>query len=147
METSAVGSAREKLIGTWKLVSAASTTTSGGRSEPYGAKPTGLLTYTEEGRVSALISYEGRKPLSIGGGKPEEQAEAFRTFLAYAGSFTVNGEKVIHHVEVSSIENYVGRDLERNFLIDGERIALTTPPTPMNGKVLIFELVWERLTG
>ena len=42
------GTQNDKLVGTWKLVSASSTTSSGERSEtPYGANPAGFLTYTE----------------------------------------------------------------------------------------------------
>jgi hypothetical protein len=136
-----------KLIGTWKLVSASSTTSGGERSEtPYGANPVGFLTYGEE-RMTALISYDGRKPLSAGGGTVEEQAEAFKTFLAYAGRYTLSNDnrKVTHHVEVSSIQNYVDRDLIRILKFEGDRITLTTPPTRVNGKIQIIELVWERL--
>jgi Lipocalin-like domain len=98
-----------------------------------------------EGRVTAVIGYGGRKPLSRGGGKPEEQAEAFKTFLAYAGRYTLSGEKVTHHIEVSSIQNYVDRDLIRSIKFEEDRITLTTPPTPVNGKIQTVELVWQRL--
>ncbi len=140
------GSAKEKLVGTWKLVSASTTTSTGERSEtPYGIDPVGLLTYTDEGRIAAMISHDGRKALFSGGGSLEEQAEAFKTFFGYAGRYTVGGDKVTHHVEISSIENYVGRDLVRYFKLQGDRLTLVTPPTPVNGKTLIFELIWERL--
>lgn len=136
-----------KLVGTWKLVSASSTTSAGSRSEaPYGASPVGFLTYTEDGRVSAMISYDGRKQLSVGAGT-EEKAEAFSTFLAYAGEYTLSGDKVIHRVEVSSIQNYVGRDLVRTVKFEGDQIILVTPPTPVNGKLQTFELIWQRVSA
>lgn len=136
-----------KLVGTWKLVSASSTSASGEKIEnPYGIDPVGLLTYTSEGRISSMISYGGRKPLSISGGNVEEQAEAFKTFLAYAGRYTLRGNKVTHHVEVSSIQNYAGRDLVRTVRFENDRIVLITPPTPVNGKIQTVELVWQRLT-
>jgi len=138
----------DKLVGTWKLIGASSTTSTGERVEnPYGVDPMGFLTYTAEGRISSVISYGGRKPLSMGGGKVEEQAEAFKTFLAYAGQYTLSGDKLTHHIEVSSIQNYVGRDLVRTVKFDGDRIILTTPPTPVNGKIQTLELVWQRLPG
>lgn len=122
----------------------------GERSDtPYGVDPVGLLTYGE-GRVSALISYGGRKPLSVAGGAAapvEEQAEAFQTFLAYAGRYSLNGDSVTHHVEVSSIENYVGKDLVRRVKFQGDQIVLVTPPTRVNGKVQTVELTWKRLPG
>ncbi|MGA9542758.1 MAG: lipocalin-like domain-containing protein [Candidatus Sulfotelmatobacter sp.] len=140
------GSAKDKLIGTWRLVSASTTTSTGERSEtPYGIDPVGLLTYTHEGRIAAMISHSGRKALFSGGGSLEEQAEAFKTFFGYAGRYAFGGDKVTHHVEISSIENYVGRDLVRYVKFQGDRITLVTPPTPVNGKTLIFELIWERL--
>ncbi len=145
----ASGHTNDKLVGMWKLVSASSTASTGERSEtPYGPSPVGLLTYTGDGRVTALISYGGRKPLSIGGGAlalQEEQAEAFKTFLAYAGGYTLSGDKVTHHIEISSIQNYVGKDLVRSVKFQGDQIILVTPPTPVNGKIQTVELIWQRL--
>jgi hypothetical protein len=135
----------DQLAGTWKLVSASSTTRNGKRNEtPYGARPTGLLTY-RDGRVFAMISYDGRKLLSAGGGNPQEQAEAFKTFLAYAGRYALTGDQVTHYIEISSIQNYVNKELVRSIKFQGDQITLVTPPTPVNGKVQIVELIWERL--
>ncbi|HEV7967648.1 MAG TPA: lipocalin-like domain-containing protein [Candidatus Acidoferrales bacterium] len=143
------GNTNDKLVGTWKLVSASSATSNGERSEtPYGPSPMGFLTYTEEGRVSALISYGGRKTLSVGAATlalQEEQAEAFKTFLAYAGRYTLSGDRVIHHIEISSIQNYVGKDMVRSIKFQDDQIVLVTPPTPVNGKIQTVELIWQRL--
>jgi hypothetical protein len=95
--------------------------------------------------VTALISYDGRKPLSFGGGTLDEQAEAFQTFLAYAGRYTFSGDRVTHHIEISSIQNYVGKNLVRSVEFNGDQIILLTPPTPVNGKVQTVELIWQRL--
>ncbi len=138
-----------KLLGTWKLVSASSTDASGAQIEPpFGANPIGFLTYTEDGRVVALISHGGRKALTVGAEGPallEEQAEAFKTFLAYSGRYQLLGDKIIHSVEISSIQNYVDKELVRTVQFQGNRIALFTPPTMVNGKIQIVELLWERL--
>src|SRR4051812_33129369 len=94
------------LFGTWRLVSVSATTASGVRNDaPYGADPTGLLIYTRDGRMSVTISHAGRKLLSVidrTAAPPSERAEAFATFLAYAGRYTVVGDSVVHHVEVAS---------------------------------------------
>ena len=139
----------DKLVGTWKLVSASSSDASGVQLEPpYGTDPVGFLTYTQDGRVTALISYGGRKPLSIGAKPPallEEQAEAFRTFLAYGGRYRLDADKLIHFIEISSIQNYVNRELIRRVKFESHQLVLSTPPTMVNGKMQIIELVWERL--
>jgi hypothetical protein len=137
----------DKLVGTWKLVSASSTTSKGEpSSDPYGTSPTGLLTYTADGRVSVLISHGGRRPLPPLAAM-EQHAEAFNTFLAYAGKYAISGETVIHSVEVASIQNYVGKDLVRTVKFQDDRIILATPPTPVKGKTVIIELIWQRLTS
>ena len=138
-----------KLVGTWKLVSASSTDAAGAQLKPpYGDDPVGFLTYTQEGRVTALISYGGRKPLSMGAKPPallEEQAEAFKTFLAYGGRYRLEAGKVIHFIEISSIQNYVNRELVRLLKFESHRLVLITPPTMVNGKMQTIELAWERL--
>ena len=80
-------------------------------------------------------------------GLAEEQAEAFKTFLAYAGRYTLSGDKVTHHIEISSIQNYVDKDLVRSVKFQGDQIILVTPPTPVNGKIQTIELIWQRLAG
>jgi len=146
MASGAVGHEIDKLVGTWKLVSASSKTSKGEQGEaPYGLNPAGFLTYTAEGRVTALISYGGRKALSGTGGTVEEQAEAFKTFLAYAGRYTLAGDKVTHTIEVSSIQNYVDRNLVRSIQFQDDRLILITPPTLVNGKIQTVELIWQRL--
>jgi hypothetical protein len=146
MTSGAFGQENAELVGTWKLVSASSTTSKGEQIDlPYGPNPVGFLSYTADGRVTALISYSGRKALSGSAGTIEEQAEAFKTFLAYAGRYALIGDKVTHTIEISSIQNYVDRDLIRSIKFKGDQITLVTPPTLVNGKVHTVELIWQRL--
>ncbi len=140
---------RDKLVGTWKLLSASLSTAGGERNDaPFGPSPTGFLTYTREGRMSAMISYGGRKPLSVSDwslAAVDEKAEAFGTFLAYSGRYTVTEDQVIHHVEISSLQNSVNTDLVRLIKFQVDRIILATPPTSINEKIQTWELVWERV--
>ena len=134
-----------QLLGSWRLISVSSKNRDGRIDSPYGLAPSGVLTYSGDGRMSALISFDGRKPLPFGGGTPEDQAEAFRTFLGYAGTYTLNGDKVIHRVEVASIQALVNKDLIRTVKFEEDRIVLTTPPTPIQGHTQIVDLTWQRI--
>ena len=54
------------LVGTWKLVSVSYVMNNGETNkEPYGPHPTGLITYTADDRMMAMIAFDGRKPLSV----------------------------------------------------------------------------------
>lgn len=98
--------------------------------------------------MTGIVSYGGRKPLSASDPaflSMEEQANAFKTFVAYGGRYTLSGDKIIHHVEISSIQNWVNADLIRSVRFEGERLTLAAPPAPVNGKMQTFELIWQRL--
>jgi hypothetical protein len=142
---------RKDLIGTWRLVSAKITTDGGGVQDSWGPNPVGFLTYTVEGRMSAILSFSNRKELSTADfiSAPEpERAEAFASVTAYAGTFTVSGNKVVHHVEIATTPNDVGKDLERQIEpSDAQHLILRVANPYMRGgmKVVSHVLVWERV--
>jgi len=132
------------LVGTWKLVSASSSAD----KAVFGQNPTGFLIYTPDGHMSALVAHDGRKPLSendIFSASVEEKAQAFSTFTAYAGRYTFTGNRVIHHVEVASLQNWANTNLTRDVTFEDNRIILRTPPMTSGGVSQTFELVWERV--
>lgn len=142
---------KETLMGTWKLVSATETTKEGESRDAFGHDPTGFLTYTSDGRMMGIISHGERKPLSIPdyvNAPSAERAEAFATFLAYAGTYKLEGNRLIHHVEVSWLENSVGTEQVRSIVkLEGDRLLLRTPPFLKGGRMMTAELLWQRLKG
>ncbi|HEX4821007.1 MAG TPA: lipocalin-like domain-containing protein [Acidimicrobiales bacterium] len=137
----------QQLVGTWSLVSAHARAADVTDEAPYGDAPRGVLTYTADGRVVAMVSYSDRARLSGDrvAAPVEERAAAFATFFAYAGRFAVREASVVHHVEVSSVENWVGTELVRLVELVGRRLTLRTPPVSVGGEVRVTELVWDRL--
>ncbi|MGB7847116.1 MAG: lipocalin-like domain-containing protein [Candidatus Acidiferrum sp.] len=142
---------RDKLMGTWKLVSAKITTDKGEVRDSWGPNPAGFLTYTEDGRMSALLTLGNRKPLSVSDfiSAPEaERAEAFASMTAYAGKFTFTGNKVIHHVEAASMPNDVGSALEREVVeLNADRLVLRVAKPYLRGGMMVRsqELTWKRI--
>jgi hypothetical protein len=137
----------DSIIGTWKLVSALLTTLGGGTRKLLGENPNGFLTYTSDGRMTAILGSSGRQPLSVAdpiAAPAAERAEAFATFTAYAGRYTFDGDRLTHHVEVSLFQNWVGTDQIRFAKLQGRRLTLTTPPMAIGGEQLLVELTWER---
>ena len=68
-----------------------------------------------------------------------------RSWFAYAGRYSLTGDEVRHHVEVSTVENWVATDLVRQVTLEGDRLILMAP-IPIDGKTLVTELIWERIT-
>ena len=142
-------SMKDALVGTWKLVSAKETS-DGESRDLFGRDPTGFLTYTNDDRMIGMISHGERKRLSIPdyvNAPPAERAEAFATFLAYAGTYKLEGSRLIHKVEASWLENSVGTEQIRDIVkLDGDHLLLRTPPFLMGGRMITAELLWQRVT-
>lgn len=135
------------IVGTWRLASASATTEKGETiAQPLGNNPAGSITYTCDGKVSVLISHGGRKLLTGDriASPIMERAEAFATFFAYAGTYSVRGNQITHHVQISSVPNWVNTDLVRTFKASGNTLTLTTPPMTIGGVVQTTELRWNR---
>ena len=139
----------DSIVGTWRLVSVVARPASGGEAvNAMGENPSGFLTYTSDGRMTAILASSGRQSLSVVdpvGAPAAERAEAFATFIAYAGRYTVDADRITHHVEVSWLQNWVGADQIRFARLQGSVLTLRSPPTLMGGKPMVAELVWTRL--
>lgn len=140
---------QNRLVGTWRLVSVESTSLNGAKNlTAFGPHPTGFATFTEDGRMSLIMSDDGRKPLSVVdrvSAPMPERAEAFATFVAYAGRYTVDHDTLVFHVEASSIQNWVNTDLTRALNFDNNRMSLKTPTTLKGGVLQTIETDWEKL--
>ena len=135
------------LLGSWELLSC-HLVTDGARSEPLGHRPTGYIHYLDNGQMATIIMHEGRQPLS--GGRhdsPEpEMAAAARKLDAYGGAYTFHGDRVVHHLAVSSFQNDVGADYLRTVaLADNGDLLMGTPDQTTPAGVTSFEMVWRKL--
>jgi hypothetical protein len=52
--------------------------------------------------------------------------------------------EVRHRVELSLMPNWIGGEQVRLVAFDGDRVTLSTPPTPVGGRQQIATLVWQR---
>jgi hypothetical protein len=142
--------AGDGIVGTWNLVAITTETTDTGEvAQPYGEHPHGRLAYTSGGHMMATLTSEGRKQIGANrfAGSVEDQAEAYKTMSAYAGTYTVTDTGVIHHVEVASIESWMGSDQVRFTKLEGNTLTIKSPPlfSPPDGKRRVITLVWQRI--
>lgn len=135
------------LVGSWQLDSFELQSADGEISHPYGRELTGYLFYNDDGFMSA--AFMNAKRGRIGDGELSEAARAssYDQFMAYTGPYEVHGEKIIHHVAVSSLEAFIGSVQERWFKIDGDRLELLTQPLSVGSDAPVGRLVWHRVTS
>jgi hypothetical protein len=136
------------LFGTWKLESMVyEVSATGQRSSPFGDHPDGYLSYSPDGRMYAIGVAEDRpKPRDLVPTE-EEKAKLQGSMFAYAGTYTADGEKVVHHVDISWNQSRTGTDLVRFYKLEGSTLTITTAraQSAIDGEEGEFILVWNKV--
>jgi Lipocalin-like domain len=139
---------KERLVGTWTVVSQYTIAPDGKREELYGVKPIGRLTFDAGGRFSYILFNPARPVFASRDkykGTPEEYTTAVQGGQAYFGTFSVNeaGDRIVYHIEGSLEPSWQGTDRAGASvtLIDDElKYNATTPSTG----VTAYQ-VWKRM--
>lgn len=119
-----------RLQGTWRLVSFETEfQDSTPPTRPFGAQPNGVVVFTPDGRVMALVTAQSREP----GSTDEKLATLFRTMMAYTGRYRIDGDRFVVTVDASWNEAWNGTEQSRSFALDGDtlRILTTWMPNPL----------------
>jgi Lipocalin-like domain len=114
-----VGSAKEKFIGAWDLVSLDVPGPDGKMTRIADLK--GMLLYTRDGHMSVQLMY------------PKSASDLTNDYVksgyeASYGSYVVNEQAhtVTHHVEGSITEGLIGKDLPRAYQLSGGHLTITS---------------------
>lgn len=132
------------LTGSWRLTAFELEMPDGTKSHPYGEDLTGYLFYNDEGFMSAAFMNAERGRVPDGELSEAAKASTYDQFMAYSGPYEVNGDKIRHFVEVSSLEVWTGTVQERWYKIDGNRLELLTQALSVGSEAPVGRLVWER---
>jgi len=117
------------ILGTWKLKSyVREVAVTGEKINQLGEHPDGYLSYSADGRMYAIGTSDNRvKPRNVNP-NDEERVKLHQTMFAFAGTYTLEGGKVIHHVDISWNEAWTGTDQIRFYKLDGNTLTITTAP-------------------
>jgi hypothetical protein len=122
--------AKPNIVGSWKLVSLFTKELATGKTtSPLGEHPKGYLIYTPEGRMMALLVHEKRSPPQV----DEDRINLHKFMAAYSGRYTVEGAKVVHHVDVSWNESWTGTDQIRFLELQGDKLTINAPISSVDG--------------
>jgi hypothetical protein len=136
---------KDRIIGTWKLVSVTYEDAQTKELTPVlGEHPRGYQIATPEGRWLALVTADGRPVPKT----DEDRAKALRSMIAYSGRYRVEENKVITKVEVAWNEAWVGGEQVRFLRFEGDDLLhIESPPMPhpnVNDKVVRVIVTWAR---
>lgn len=133
------------LIGTWTLEAFEVVAGDGTVTTPFGDHPRGRLMYGADGTMSAMLGAADRAAFGTRAGEAGDAqwAEVARRFVAYAGSWTRDGDVVRHEVAVALIPDWIGTTMERVIGERDGRLTLTVEPRTPGGRAQ--RLVWARV--
>jgi hypothetical protein len=131
---------KSAFVGAWRLISETERGANGVIVYPRGENPPGLLIYQADGIMAVQLMRRERS------GDIRDLDTALDQYLGYYGRYSVDEEKqtVTHHLEGSSYPGWVGIDLVRWFVFEGNRLTLTAEMVK-GGQAITRVLVWERV--
>jgi hypothetical protein len=149
--TSAQPAAAEDLassiVGVWKMTSWTRRDVATNKtSKLYGEQPVGYNVYTRNGRVLVFAVAEGRKAPTKPDPSDAERVDLFKSMFAYSGTYKVEGNKLVYHVDGSWNQSWTGTDLTRQVEIAGNKLTIVTPPfkSVLDGQDIVVTTTYER---
>jgi hypothetical protein len=136
------------VLGTWKLKSfVREVTATGEKINQMGERPSGYISYSADGRMYAILTADNRIKPEAANPTPDERAKLHQTMMAYAGMYTAQADKVIHHVDISWNGAWTGTDQVRFYKIEGNTLTITAAPnkSPIDGREGHSVIVWEKV--
>lgn len=135
-------------LGTWKLQSlTVEDLETGQKTDMLGPHPSGYLTYGPDCRMSVVIVRDDRKAPAALVPTDAEKIDLYNGLIAYAGTYSIDGDKVSHHIDVSWNQAWTGTTQVRQFTVDGNTLHIRTMPAKNSstGKQSISDLVWTKV--
>jgi len=135
-------------IGTWKLQSYTIEDLATHETiHVFGTSPSGYMSYGADCRMHAILVADGRKPPASSVATEAEGIELFRGLISYAGTYSIDGDKISHHVDASWNQAWTGTTQVRQFRIDGKTLHITTVSTAnaLTGKPASSVLIWTKV--
>jgi hypothetical protein len=117
------------LLGTWKMISwQRESVATGERADALGPDPLGFINYGADGRMFAIVIQKDRDPPAGPVPTDDEKLRLFNSMLAYAGTYTLYDDRVVHHIDTSWNQTWTGTDQVRFYKIDGNVLTITGAP-------------------
>jgi hypothetical protein len=141
-------STKERMIGTWRLVATViEDLSTGQKTDAWGGDALGYINYGPDGRMMVINARSGREKPQGPVPTETEAADLFKSMLAYAGTYSVDGDVVTHHVDISWNETWTGTRQVRKARFDGNRVHLSADPAldVASGKMSVRTMTWEKL--
>ena len=136
-----------QLVGTWRMLTwRREFADTGEQIDALGADPVGFVSYGADGRVHAIVVKRDRPTPASLPPSGSEKVELFDSMLAYAGTYTLHNDHVVHHVDASWNQAFTGTDMIRFYKLDGSMLEIwgAPAPDPYTGRTVVYRITFEK---
>jgi hypothetical protein len=136
------------LWGSWRMLSwTTKNVRTGEIANGLGPDPSSYLHYLPDGRMMVLVLRRDRKAPSGLVPTVEEKLALYDSMLAYAGTYVFQGDKVIHHLDMSWNQAWTGSEQIRFCKLDGKQLTIRSPVSknPLDGEEVVHTIVFEKV--
>ncbi len=147
-EVGAASDLARRIVGSWKMLSWTNEVLETGEShDALGRGPKGYIHYLPDGRMMVLVLKAERPAPASLVPTTEEKIGLYDSMFAYAGTYTVEHDRVIHHIDMSWNRTWEGTDQIRLLKIEGRHLTYTGVPAknPLDGRECVHHVKFERV--
>jgi hypothetical protein len=147
MDIAAADLAR-KIVGSWKMLSwTYDVLETSEVHDALGRNPQGYIHYLPDGRMMVLVLKADRPMPASLVPTTEEKLALYESMFSYAGTYSVEQDRVIHHIDMSWNRAWEGTDQIRMLKIEGNRLTYTGVPAknPMDGRDCVHHVRFEKV--
>lgn len=115
-------------------------------SDALGPNPIGYIAHHADGRMMASVFRRDRLKVKDDPWSPDDKTALFDSMLAYVASYTLEGSRVVHHVE-AAWDPHWQIDLSRPFTLDGDTLIIGGAPgiDPLTGEKVIYRMEFRKV--
>jgi Lipocalin-like domain len=149
LSTNALAQQKSPVVGTWQVTSFSVLVLDTSEVlRPFGEHPIGYLQYSPGGHKLVFLSTGTPKRAAGAAYNDAERVDAYNGIIAaYAGTYSVEGNKVTHHIVASWFPEWVGGDQIRYAEIERNGLTIKTAPLkiPLDGRDGVATATFERV--
>ena len=137
----------QDLVGGWTFVEWSIALPDGKTSRPFQPDPSGMVVYSADGMMSAVIQAGDRRPFAdanIRRLSSQIKAEAFDSYFHYAGTWSIRDNSVVHVVTASLNPNFLGTEQVRFVHLADGTLTLSADELITGRYTRHHRLVWRR---
>jgi hypothetical protein len=135
------------LIGSWRMISwTYEVLETGEVRDALGKDPRGIISYGPDGRMIVFVFHSERiGPIDLVP-TAEEKIALYDTMFAYAGTYNVESDRVIHHIDMSWNKAWEGTHQVRFIETDGRQLSYRSAPAknPFDGRDCVHTVKFEK---